>query len=133
MADDTHAGGVAATPSQRLPRWTPFPLLRVRGPSMLPTLRPGEAVLARRTSRARPGQVVVVTWRDHRPLSVKRLLRADPGGGWWVERDNPAEGADSWSAGAVPPDGLLAVVLLRLWPRPGRLATSRTSHPGADA
>ena len=64
--------------------------------------------------------MVVVTWRDHRPLSVKRLLRAEPDG-WWVERDNPAEGVDSWSAGTVPPDGLLAVVLLRLWPRPGRV------------
>jgi hypothetical protein len=130
--DETHAGGAPAAPAQELPRWVPFPLLRVRGTSMHPTLRHGDLLLARRASRARPGQVVVVTWRDHRPVAVKRLLRAEPDG-WWVERDNPAEGTDSWSAGAVPTDGLLAVVLLRLWPRPGRVPASRTSHraPGA--
>lgn len=88
---------------------------------MLPTLREGDLLLARRTSCARPGAVVVVRWPGARPVSVKRLLRREPDG-WWVERDNPAEGVDSWSAGAVPPDGLLAVVLVRLWPRPGRLA-----------
>ena len=88
---------------------------------MLPTLADGDLLLARATTSARPGQVVVVDWRDGvRPVAVKRLLRRD-GDGWWVERDNPREGTDSWSAGAVPVDGLLAVVLLRLWPRPGRL------------
>jgi hypothetical protein len=33
-----------------------------------------------------------------------------------VERDNPAEGVDSWQVGAVAPDDVLGVVLLRLWP-----------------
>jgi len=88
---------------------------------MLPTLREGDLLLARRASRARPGAVVVVRWEGSRPVSVKRLLRRDPEG-WWVERDNPSEGVDSWSAGAVPADGVLAVVLVRLWPRPGRPA-----------
>ncbi len=88
---------------------------------MAPTLADGDLLLARAASSARPGQVVVVDWRDGvHPLAVKRLLRADADG-WWVERDNPREGVDSWSAGAVPADGLLAVVLVRLWPRPGRL------------
>ncbi len=88
---------------------------------MAPTLAEGDLLLARSARSARPGQVVVVDWCDGvRPLSVKRLLRRDPQG-WWVERDNPREGVDSWSAGAVPPQGLHAVVLLRLWPRPGRL------------
>ncbi len=113
MAHDPHA-------EHPWPWWLVLPVLRVRGRSMLPTLREGDLLVARRARRARPGQVVVVTWRDHRPLSVKRLLRPDPDG-WWVERDNPAEGVDSWSAGAVPSDGLLAVVLARLWPRPGRV------------
>ncbi len=88
---------------------------------MLPTLREGDLLLARRASWARPGDLVVVQWDGPRPVSVKRLLRRGPDG-WWVERDNPAEGVDSWSAGAVPDGRLLAVVLLRLWPRPGRLA-----------
>jgi hypothetical protein len=43
--------------------------------------------------------------------------------GWWVERDNPAEGVDSWQAGPVPPADVLGTVLLRLWPpRRGRLS-----------
>jgi hypothetical protein len=35
-----------------------------------------------------------------------------------VERDNPAEGVDSWQVGAIAEDGLLGVVRARLWPRP---------------
>jgi hypothetical protein len=34
--------------------------------------------------------------------------------GWWVERDNPREGLDSWAVGAISTDGILARVLLRL-------------------
>lgn len=125
MTPDPHAEpaptGPGATGSQEWPWWQRFPLLRVRGRSMLPTLREGDLLLARRSSTARPGDVVAVRWDGPRPVSVKRLLRHEPEG-WWVERDNPSEGVDSWSAGAVPQDGLLAVVLVRLWPRPGRLA-----------
>ncbi len=44
--------------------------------------------------------------------------------GWWVERDNPAEGVDSWLVGPIGADDVLATVLLRLWPlrrqSPGR-------------
>ena len=54
-----------------------------------------------------------------RPLAVKRLLRAVEGG-WWVERDNPAEGVDSWLVGAIPDADVLGVVRARLWPRPRR-------------
>jgi len=43
-------------------------------------------------------------------------LAALDGSGWWVERDNPAEGADSWSAGPVAEPDVLATVLVRLWP-----------------
>ena len=50
-----------------------------------------------------------------RPVSVKRLVRREPEG-WWVERDSPDAGVDSWSVGAVPDDDLLGVVLLRVWP-----------------
>lgn len=96
---------------------------------MLPTLTDGDLLLARATTSARPGQVVVVDWRDGvHPVAVKRLLRRDDDG-WWVERDNPREGTDSWSAGAVPVDGLLAVALVRLWPRPGRLAPPSAGPP----
>ena len=71
----------------------------VRGRSMEPTLRDGDHLLVRWGGTPRPGRLVVVRWPD-RPLSVKRagLLAED---GWWVERDNPLEGVDSWQAGPV--------------------------------
>lgn len=94
-------------------------LCRVDGRSMAPTLAPGDVLLARRARTASPGALVVVRWPEDRPVAVKRLVGRDPGG-WWVERDSPVEGVDSWSAGPVPADGLLAVVVARLWPRPRR-------------
>ena len=89
---------------------------------MRPTLRDGDLLLVRGGRRAvpGPGRLVVVRWPGPLPVAVKRLVHREASG-WWVERDNPSEGVDSWSAGAVPQDGLLAVVLCRLWPRPGLL------------
>jgi hypothetical protein len=49
------------------------------------------------------------------PLSVKRLAFAHEDG-WWVERDNPQEGTDSWLVGAIPADDVVAVVWLRYRP-----------------
>ena len=94
----------------------------VRGRSMEPTLREGDHLLVRWGGHAEPGALVVVRWPG-RPLSVKRAVLRDADG-WWVERDNPAEGTDSWSAGPVRDGDVLATVLLRLWPvrrwRPAR-------------
>jgi hypothetical protein len=89
----------------------------VRGRSMLPTLRSGDRLLVRYGAVPRPGSLVLVRFPG-RPLAVKRLLRREPDGGWWVERDNPDEGVDSWALGAVADGDLPAVVLARLWPRP---------------
>lgn len=89
-----------------------YGLAIVRGRSMLPTLRDGDRVLVRYTKDARPGSLVLVRLPG-RPLSVKRLLRREPEG-WWVERDNPREGVDSWTVGAVPDDDLVGVVVARL-------------------
>jgi hypothetical protein len=91
----------------------------VRGRSMTPTLTDGDRLLVRYGARPRPGQVAVVRFADG-VVAVKRLDHhgAD---GWWVHRDNTSEGRDSWSAGAIAADGVLAVVVARLWPRPGRL------------
>jgi nickel-type superoxide dismutase maturation protease len=94
-----------------------FPVL-VRGPSMAPTLRDGDALLVRRGGRAvRPGDVVVATFRS-RPdlLVVKRAVRAQDGG-WWVRGDNDLVADDSRSYGVADVEGR---VLVRYWPRPGR-------------
>lgn len=88
---------------------------------MEPTLHDGDRLLVRWGRRpARPGAVAVVRLPD-RPLAIKRLAFREPGG-WWVERDNPAVGADSWQLGPVPDGDLVAVALVRLAPRPGRIA-----------
>lgn len=96
----------------------------VRGRSMLPTLRDGDRVLVAYGARPRPGRLVVCRLPPDgegrpRPLAIKRLTgpaahHGLPGPGWWVERDNPAEGVDSWQVGALPPEAILAVVLVRL-------------------
>jgi len=81
---------------------------------MEPTLYDGDRLIVGRRSRRRHGRLAVVRLPD-RPLAVKRLAFRTPEG-WWVERDNPAEGVDSWHVGAVSNDDVVAVVLFRYWP-----------------
>jgi signal peptidase I len=106
-------------PVQPLPAvWT---MVTVSGPSMAPTVRRGDRLLARRvrsTGRVRPGDVVLARFPS-RPdlLVVKRVRRAVPGG-HWVEGDNPLVTDDSRAFGTAV---VVGRVLLRLWPRPGRL------------
>ncbi len=86
----------------------------VQGRSMEPTLRPGDVLLLRYDVATRAGQLGVGRLPD-RPIAVKRAVRrAD--GGWWVERDNPAEGVDSWLVGAIPDHDVIASVWRRVWP-----------------
>jgi phage repressor protein C with HTH and peptisase S24 domain len=92
----------------------------VVGPSMVPTLRPGDALLVRRGGRpVRPGDVVVARFRS-RPelLVVKRAVRPCRGG-WWVESDSAVVTDDSRAYG---PADVVGRVVCRWWPRPGRLA-----------
>jgi phage repressor protein C with HTH and peptisase S24 domain len=102
---------------------------------MVPTLADGDIVLlrsGRRTHRrARQGRIAVVRLSPDRPVSVKRLGIRDAGG-WWVERDNPAEGVDSWQLGRPVPDAdIIGLVVLRVWPPPFRLPAARMSlRPG---
>lgn len=102
----------------RMLRWS---LVRVCGRSMAPALAEGDVLLVRRgPAGARAGRIAVLQLPGDRPLAVKRLAeRRD--GGWWVERDNPAEGVDSWLVGALPDRDLRGMVLARVWPRPRRL------------
>jgi SOS-response transcriptional repressor LexA len=102
-------------------------LARVHGRSMLPTLREGDLLLLDRAAPVRPGAVVVGLLPDGTP-AVKRVGHREPGG-WWLERDNPAEGVDSWQVGAIADGDVLGVVRARLWPRPARLAAARRGGP----
>ena len=105
-------------------RWRLMVIL-VRGPSMVPALRDGDAVLALRTGpgdrQVRPGQVVVARFRRQPDLLVvKRVVRLD-GDAWWIEGDNPLASADSRTYGGAD---VVGRVLLRYWPRPGRVPSS---------
>lgn len=102
------------------PRWG---LARVHGRSMLPTLREGDRLLLDHHRSPTVGDVVVVRLPDG-VIAVKRLELYD-GSGWWVTRDNPDEGVDSWTLGA-PVDAVLAVALARVWPRPRGLRSRPT-------
>ena len=101
----------------------PLGLALVRGPSMLPTLRPGDRVLVRYGARPRPGRVVVARYADG-VVAVKRAVERRTHG-WWLLGDateDLAPGAvDSRVWGEIPDDDVLAVVLARLWPRPAVL------------
>jgi hypothetical protein len=91
----------------------------VRGRSMTPTLHEGDRLLVRYGAVPRAGGIAVVQFSDG-VVAVKRLDHQSSDG-WWVVRDNAFEGRDSWSGGAIAEDGVLAMVVGRLWPRPGRL------------
>ena len=92
---------------------------------MVPALLPGDWLLARRTRRVRPGQVVLA-WHPQRPgfLLVKRAAwweagDGDTAGGWWLASDNPAAGAvDSSRFGPVQDELIVGRVLLSYWPFP---------------
>lgn len=101
-------------------------LARVVGASMEPTLREGDLLLVLWGVRPRVGSLAIVELPrdDHgasRPPSVKRVTGTDPQdpSRWWVERDNPRVGVDSWLVGSLPDDALLARVLLRFACRRG--------------
>jgi Peptidase S24-like len=95
---------------------------------MEPTLRDGDRLLVVPGGRPRAGRVAVVRLPGGRPLSVKRL--AFPAeGGWWLERDNPAEGVDSWLVGAIPECDVVAIAWFRYWP-PRRVGMVRRHRRG---
>ena len=100
-------------------RWQlPFTAVLVRGPSMVPALYDGDALVVRLGGRVRPGRIVVARFRS-RPdlLVVKRAVRPVDGG-WWLEGDNEFVTDDSRAFGVAD---VIGRVLLRYWPRPGRL------------
>jgi nickel-type superoxide dismutase maturation protease len=107
-------------------------LVAVRGPSMEPTLRPGERLLTLpvRLTRPRPGSVVVVEdpWQPGH-LVVKRLARVDgqpPRQQVLVLGDNPAASTDGRVWGPIDRDAVRRVVVAR-WP-----SLSRAGLTGRD-
>lgn len=104
--------------SQLAQRFAQLGLAVVRGRSMLPTLREGDRLLVTYAAAPSVGRLVVVRLPDGPDgvVAVKRVT-ADNGTDLIVESDNVAEG---W-AGTVSKDSVRAVVIARVWPRPGTL------------
>jgi hypothetical protein len=81
---------------------------------MQPTLYDGDRLLVLHGARPRLGGLAVVRLPDG-VVAVKRVTAREREG-WWVERDNPREGVDSWSVGAIADRDVLARVLVRFRP-----------------
>ncbi|HJV04057.1 MAG TPA: S26 family signal peptidase, partial [Actinomycetota bacterium] len=93
----------------------------VAGRSMVPTLQPGDWLIAIRAGPIRPGDVVVVRHPDRDLELVKRVVSV-PGEGepdrYLVVGDNPDESTDGRSFGPVPRSAIAGVVVARYRPRP---------------
>jgi nickel-type superoxide dismutase maturation protease len=103
---------------------TAWMLARVTGPSMSPTVRSGDRLLVRRLRAARavrPGDVVLARFPSRPDLLVVKRVRRAVEGGHWVEGDNPFVSDDSRAYGTAV---VVGRVVVRLWPRPGRLPPS---------
>jgi signal peptidase I len=106
---------MAATGMRGLAAWG---VAVVRGRSMQPTLRDGDRLLVQHGAKPRSGDLVVVRLPNG-VVAIKRATMRGPAEdppGWWVERDNPEEGVDSWSVGAIPDADVIAVARFGLWP-----------------
>ena len=88
---------------------------RVSGPSMVPTLRSGDLVLARRATAARPGDIVVARFRSRPDLLVVKRAVEPHSGGWWLVSDNGFTSDDSRAYG---PADVVGRVVGRYWPSP---------------
>lgn len=83
-------------------RW-PLVRVAVAERSMSPVLEPGDWIVVLRVNDARPGRLVVAR-HPAQPelLLVKRLIRREPAGGWYLLSANPAvAGVDSRRFGPV--------------------------------
>ncbi|GAA1886067.1 S26 family signal peptidase [Lapillicoccus jejuensis] len=108
-------------------------VVRVTGRSMEPSLHEGDRLVVLYGAPPVRGRLAVVRLPDGpdgpRPVSVKRVTGRAPGepGSWWVERDNHAEGLDSWTVGGIPRSDVLGVVVGRVPDRLVRLAAPRVT------
>ena len=108
-------------PPASVPLPTRWVLARVTGPSMSPSVRHGDRLLVRRVEEPEevvPGDVVLARFPSRPDLLVVKRVRRAVAGGHWVEGDNGLVTDDSRAFGTAV---VVGRVVLRLWPRPGRV------------
>ena len=98
----------------------------IEGPSMAPTLVPGDWALVVSPDRYRRGEVVVVEHPGKPGYEMVKRIVGTPGDRigervladdeYWVEGDYAQASTDSRQFGPITDDGLKAKVLLIYWP-----------------
>lgn len=79
----------------------PWQRVRVTGPSMTPTLLPGDWLLVLHGAQVRPGVIVLARFRSNPELAVVKRAQAMQEGGWLLASDNARAGADSRQHGVA--------------------------------
>ena len=106
-------------------RWRPF-RVEVEGESMLPTLRPGDWLIAVRATGAPMGALVVVDPPGRPGYEMVKRIAGAPGDRtadrslgpdeYWVLGDNEEGSTDSRTFGPVSAASIRGRVVLRYWP-----------------
>ena len=95
--------------------------VEVAGPSMRPSLEPGDRLLVVRGHPVRPGHVVAGhDPRDDERIMVKRVAAVWPDGSVDVRGDAPDVSTDSRDLGPLDRDLVLGRAVWRYWPESRR-------------
>lgn len=95
----------------------------VRGRSMVPTLRPGDRLVAARLTRApRRGEIVLAPDPREPGRELVKRVSAVTNGRVALRGDDPAASTDGRTFGDLPARSVRWRVIARCWP-PGRLRT----------